>query len=101
MIFYIAKDKVAISAKSLDTQTVSKVNRPKQIYNTIKGNIDDAEKFEGYRLSGVNLHSEMIAKREIWLAVPQSTTKAQWIEINRAVAYGKSMNIEVKIMQVK
>lgn len=99
--FYIAKDKVAISAKSLDTQTMSKLNRPKQIYNTIKGNIDDAAKFEGYRLSGVNLHSEMIAKREIWLAVPQSTTKAQWIEINRAVAYGESMNIEVKITQVK
>ncbi|MER1720857.1 hypothetical protein KC966_17385 [Proteus terrae] len=49
----------------------------------------------------VNLHSEMIAKREIWLAVPQSTTKAQRIEINRAVAYGESMNIEVKITQVK
>ncbi|WP_458694226.1 endonuclease toxin domain-containing protein [Shigella sp. FC1967] len=61
-MFIIAKDKVAIRCKSLDTQTMSKLNRPKQIYNTIKSNIDDVAKFEGYRLSGVNLHSEMIAK---------------------------------------
>ncbi|WP_353242841.1 hypothetical protein [Providencia sp.] len=43
----------------------------------------------------------MIAKREVWLAVPNSTNKTQWVEINRAVSYGQSVGIEVKITQVK
>ncbi|EOI3549638.1 hypothetical protein ACMSZT_004563, partial [Cronobacter dublinensis] len=28
------------------------------------------------------------------MAVPASTTKAQWVEINRAVEYGKSRGIK-------
>lgn len=43
----------------------------------------------------------MIAKRELWLAIPKSTTQSQWIEVNRAVAYGKNIGVEVKITQVK
>ncbi|MGW8595077.1 endonuclease toxin domain-containing protein [Providencia rettgeri] len=99
--FYNAEQKVAISAKSLDTQTLSKLNEPKQIYNSIKGNIDKAANFKEYELSGIAIDSKMIAKREIWLAVPETTTKAQWIEINRAASYGQSVGIEVKITQVK
>ncbi|MGG4610553.1 endonuclease toxin domain-containing protein [Providencia sp. Me31A] len=38
---------------------------------------------------------------EIWIAVPESTTKTQWAEINRAVSYGQGVGIEVKITQVK
>lgn len=99
--FYNAEQKLAVSAKSLDTQTLSKLNEPKQIYNSIKGNIDSAIKFDSYSLSGTNLRSDMIAKREIWLAVPNSTNKTQWAEINRAVSYGQGLGIEVKITQVK
>ncbi|WP_353242936.1 DUF637 domain-containing protein [Providencia sp.] len=99
--FYNAEQKIAVSAKSLDTQTLSKLNEPKQIYNSIKGNIDSAVKFDSYSLSGTSLRSDMIAKREIWLAVPNSTNKTQWAEINRAVSYGQGLGIEVKITQVK
>ncbi|WP_272574234.1 DUF637 domain-containing protein [Providencia sp. PROV259] len=99
--FYNAEQKVAISAKSLDTQTLSKLNEPKQIYNSIKGNIDKAVQFKEYQLSQIRLDSSMIAKREIWLAVPNSTNKTQWAEINRAVSYGQGLGIEVKITQVK
>ncbi|EOI5718114.1 hypothetical protein ACMS1V_000020 [Cronobacter dublinensis] len=35
------------------------------------------------------------------MAVPASTTKAQWVEINRAVEYGKSRGIKVTVTQVK
>ncbi|EPL9570664.1 hypothetical protein MMK73_002751 [Providencia rettgeri] len=99
--FYNAEQKLAVSAKSLDTQTLSKLNEPKQIYNSIKGNIDKAVQFKEYQLSQIRLDSSMIAKREVWLAVPNSTNKTQWVEINRAVSYGQSVGIEVKITQVK
>ncbi|EMZ42914.1 hypothetical protein QSH14_16640 [Proteus faecis] len=43
----------------------------------------------------------MIVNKEIQLAVPVSTTKIQWAEINRAIEYGKSKGVEVKVTQVK
>lgn len=43
----------------------------------------------------------MIKSRELQLAVPEKTTKAQWAQINRAIEYGKSNNVKVKVTQVK
>ncbi|MFK8258174.1 hypothetical protein ACFL9S_10355 [Erwinia sp. AnSW2-5] len=33
--------------------------------------------------------------------MPKATTDAQWAEINRAIQYGKSNNVNVKITVVK
>ncbi|EOC5804008.1 hypothetical protein [Cronobacter dublinensis] len=35
------------------------------------------------------------------MAVPASTTKAQWVEINRAVEYGQKRGVKVTVTQVK
>ncbi|EOU9534701.1 hypothetical protein ACOJCT_002939 [Cronobacter dublinensis] len=35
------------------------------------------------------------------MAVPASTTKVQWVEINRAVEYGKDRGVKVTVTQVK
>ncbi|EPD6701363.1 hypothetical protein ACSDK8_001611 [Cronobacter dublinensis] len=35
------------------------------------------------------------------MAVPSSTTKAQWVEINRAVEYGQKRGIKITVTQVK
>ncbi|WP_331251368.1 hypothetical protein [Photorhabdus khanii] len=35
------------------------------------------------------------------LAVPANTTKAQWLEINRAIEYGKNQGVKVIVTQVK
>jgi len=43
----------------------------------------------------------MIANREIRLAVPAQTNATQWLEINRAVEYGKTLGIKINITQVK
>ncbi|EFO0548539.1 hypothetical protein ACOCRI_004752, partial [Escherichia coli] len=60
-----------------------------------------AAKFETYTLSKTLLDSSMISNREIQLAVPANTTKTQWTEINRAIEYGKSQGVTVKVTQVK
>lgn len=99
--YYDVSTKTAISAKSMDTQTMAKLANPNQIYSSIKGNIDAATKFETYTLTGREINSSMINNREVQLAVPASTTKIQWVEINRAIEYGKSQGVAVKVTQVK
>lgn len=87
--------------KSLDTQTVSRLNKPNQLYSSVKGNIDAAAQFETYTLSRKTLNASMISNKEIQLAVPATTTKSQWAEINRAIEYGKSQGVKVTVTQVK
>lgn len=99
--YYDGATKTAVSAKSLDTQTMAKLANPNQVYSSIKGNINAAAKFERSELSGQFLNSSRITNREIQLAIPASTTKAQWVEINRAIEYGKSQGVTVKVTQVK
>ncbi|HEN3601676.1 TPA: hypothetical protein U5E25_003160 [Yersinia enterocolitica] len=85
----------------MDTTTAARVANPRQIYNSLKGNIDTVAKFQEYSLSGQPLNSSMITRREIQLAVPANTTKVQWAEINRAIEYGKSQRVNVRVTQVK
>lgn len=99
--YYDGATKTAVSAKSMDTQTMAKLANPNQVYSSIKGNINAAAKFEQSELSGQLLNSSMIANREIQLAIPASTTKTQWAEINRAIEYGMSHGVTVKVTQVK
>ncbi|MBP2851788.1 VENN motif pre-toxin domain-containing protein [Dickeya oryzae] len=99
--YYDPMTKTAVSAKSMDTQTMAKLANPNQVYSSIKGNIDAAAKFDSYTLSRRTLDSSMITSREVQLAVPTATTSAQWTEINRAIEYGKNKGVTVKVIQVK
>jgi len=49
--YYDHVTKTAVSAKSLDTQTAPKLNNPKAVYYSVKGNIDAAAKFDEAFLS--------------------------------------------------
>lgn len=80
---------------------MAKLANPNQVYSSIKGNIDAAANFKGYTLSNTPLTPGMIANKEIQLAIPANTTPAQWTEINRAIEYGKSQGVTVKVTQVK
>ncbi len=99
--FYDPSTGTAMSAKTLDTTTAAKLANPSQVYNSLKGNIDAAAKFETYTLGNVPLDSSMIAARELRVAVPSGTTSAQWAQINRAVEYGQSQGVKVIISAVK
>ncbi|EOI3570775.1 endonuclease toxin domain-containing protein [Cronobacter dublinensis] len=35
------------------------------------------------------------------MAVPASTTKSQWVEINRAGEYGQKWGVKITVTQVK
>lgn len=99
--YYDGTTKTAVSAKTMDTQTMAKLANPNQVYSSIKGNIDAAARFETAKLSGQEINSSIISNREIHIAIPSNTTKTQWTEINRAIEYGKNQGVIVKVTQVK
>jgi filamentous hemagglutinin len=91
---------IATSAKTLDTMTAAKLANPKQVYSSIKGNIDSAANFVESGLKGVTVNSGQITARELQIAIPKATTNAQWEQINRAIEYGQSKGVTVKITEV-
>ncbi|MDR6413177.1 filamentous hemagglutinin, partial [Paraburkholderia terricola] len=95
--FYDPVSGVATSAKTLDTTTAARLADPTQVYSSLKSNIDATINFSGYQLSGVSLTPDMIASRNLQVAVSASTTPAQWQQINNAVQYGASKGVNVKI----
>ncbi|MBI6548644.1 hypothetical protein [Xenorhabdus lircayensis] len=49
--YYDEATHLAVSVKTLDTQTLSKLTKPNQIYTSIRGNIDKAARFEKVALN--------------------------------------------------
>ncbi|MCA6222869.1 hypothetical protein KZ793_20720 [Photorhabdus sp. UCH-936] len=99
--FYDKKTGIATSVKTLDTRTNAKVKDPKQIYKSMKKNIDVVVNFKEAGKGENIITSSMISQREVRIAVPKATTPEQWEQINRAIAYGADKNVNVKITVVK
>lgn len=92
---------MAISAKTLDTLTTARTLNPEQIYHQLKNNVDAVVNFSGATLGGRTVSPSDIAARELQVAVRDGATAAQWGQINRAVQYGQSQGVYVKITVAK
>jgi filamentous hemagglutinin len=99
--FFDFETGVATSAKTLDTLTDAKLAKPSQIYTSLKGNIDKIADFETTTLSGVTVRVEQISQRVLAVAVPAGTTPAQWDQIAKAIQYGQSRGVVIKITEIK
>ncbi len=99
--FFDIETGVATSVKTLDTTTAAKVANPSQVYSSLKGNVDTAANFKVAALSGTVLKAAQINARELNVAIPANTTSAQWTEINKAIQYGQSKGVTVKITVIK
>ena len=85
----------------MDTSTPAKIAKPEQIYYSLKKNIDTAARFEKHSLLETTIKSDLINKRNLEVAIPQGTTSSQWAQINQAIEYGTSKNIDVKVTITK
>ncbi|WP_339373949.1 hypothetical protein [Xenorhabdus vietnamensis] len=83
--YHDMKTDLAVSVKTLDIQTLPKLNKPNDIYYSIKGNIDKTVRFEGDTVKVFFLTPDIISRKEIRLAVPINTNARQWSEVNRAI----------------
>ncbi|NHB61290.1 hypothetical protein C5472_09150 [Photorhabdus sp. RW14-46] len=99
--FYDIGTRTAVSVKTIDTRTPARIKDPKQIYTSMKGNIDSVAGFNKHKKGEFEITSSMISQREVQVAVPKATTVDQWEQINRAIAYGVEKNVNVKIVVVK
>lgn len=90
---------IATSFKTLDFKAKTYQNS-KNIFNKIKSYIDKLSNFQGADKGGINTVG-IIEKKVLDIAVPKGATKEQVEMIQKAVSYGKSKNIEVKINVVK
>ena len=87
----------AVSAKTLDTTTASRIAKPDQIYGTLKGYVDKISDFKNYQLGEQVLRGDMISKRTLDLAIPGGSNEAALQQITRAVQYSESQGIEVLV----
>uniref|UniRef100_UPI0036DF32FC DUF637 domain-containing protein n=1 Tax=Photorhabdus sp. RM322S TaxID=3342825 RepID=UPI0036DF32FC len=99
--FYDLETGLATSVKTLDTRTAARVKDPKQLYTSMKKNIDDVANFTKESKGNRVVSADEILQREVRIAVPKITTPEQWEQINRAITYGTEKNINVKITVVK
>jgi filamentous hemagglutinin len=88
---------VATSAKTLNTTTEARMNKPEQVYYTAKQHIDNAAEFEKAERFEREVRRDQITSTVVEILVPAQTTRAQWEQLYRAVEYGKSRNVVVKI----
>ncbi|MEQ1976895.1 hypothetical protein [Xenorhabdus sp. SGI240] len=91
----------AISVKTLNTTTKSRIENPKQISNQLNGYINDMDRFKTTTKGEFILTNDMIKQKTMYLAVPEKTTPTQWAEINKSVSYAMDRNIHIKVTVVK
>ena len=99
--FFEETSGLAISAKTLDTTTAAKLANPRQVYSSLKTNIDDVVKFKEARIGEQTLNSSQIASREVHVAVPKATIPAQWVEINKAAQYAEGLGVKLKVTVIE
>jgi hypothetical protein len=99
--FFDRETGVASSAKTLDTTTAAKVANPSQVYTSLKSNVDAVADFERASLSTKTVSADQISQRVLEVAVPANTTSAQWDQIAKAIQYGQSRGVVVKITEIK
>ncbi|HII3785824.1 TPA: hypothetical protein ACY38A_000042 [Pasteurella multocida] len=98
--FYrLLPDGTAISAKTMDT--VGGYKDPKRITYQLNKYVDDIVNFEEDGKDTFTLKSYQIKSKEMYLAIPHSTTKSQWDAINRSIDYAKSQGIKIIVKEVK
>jgi CDI toxin restriction endonuclease-like domain len=88
----------AISAKTLDTVTVSRIKRPQQLFSTVKRYVHAAENYQPRRYD--DLDPEEIRSKTIQLAIPRYTSPAQWRYLELSIRYARERGISLVITRI-
>jgi filamentous hemagglutinin len=98
--FFNQRTGKAISVKTIDTNTVSRIANPNLIQYQINGYINKMLDFTEYSLQGQPIRSDMILSRELQLAVPVTTNSQQMQQVMNAIEYGRLNDVSVIITKV-
>ena len=86
----------AVSAKTLDTTTDSRLSDPRTVFSPLRDSVDAARDFESYRRGPVRLVGGDIEERTVRVGVPLETNGEQWLQIMRAIEYAKEQGVRLK-----
>ena len=89
----------AISVKTLNTSTKT-YQSPNSVNRKINEHVNNIDKFEYAERGVFELKKDMIQTKILHIAVPKTTTPAQWLEINKSISYATERNINVKVTVV-
>lgn len=99
--FFDEATRVAVSVKTMNTQTASMLQKPESIFKSIKKNLNDIIDFESDKVGIFSITKHNISSRELTLGVPAKTTEPQWVQIKRGIDYARDNNIAVNIIVVE
>lgn len=99
--YYDSKDKIAISVKTINTQTDSRLNKPDAIKYIINGYVNKMTQFSEHTKDRTNLTSDIIDKKVLHIGLPEKTTAEQWKSISNVVKNANDKNIDIKITIIK
>ncbi len=99
--FWDIDTRVATSAKTLDTQSRSYLDRPSRINGQLRRYIDQINQFVRDRKGSSRIDPGQIVAKRLELAVPANTTPEQIVQIQRAIEYAESLGIEMKVRLVQ
>ncbi|MEI9751802.1 DUF637 domain-containing protein [Moellerella wisconsensis] len=89
----------AISVKTLNTSAKS-YQSPNSVNRKINQHIDKIDEFKTGGRGEFELTPNMIQIKDLHIAVPNTTSLAQWLEINKSISYAAARNITVKVTVV-
>ncbi len=89
----------AISSKTLDTLTYSRVMNPQSIYGKLTKYVDAVANYSPR--ASIDIDPSRIRTKAIQLAVPEYTSAEQWQYISRAVQYGRQKGVSVMVTRIK
>ena len=95
--FWDIDTRIATSAKTLDTQALTYLDRPSRVYGRLKGYIDQIDRFDQDLVLNFSINSDLIKAKRLELSVPAGTTPEQVVQIQRAIEYAESLGIEMKV----
>ncbi|MFU2077868.1 hemagglutinin repeat-containing protein [Avibacterium endocarditidis] len=98
---HLLPDGTAISAKTMDTVGSKTYQNPSRITSQLNKYVDDMSKFTRDGKENFSLLNKDIKAKEMYLAVPTQTSKAQHQAINSSIKYAESKEIKVIVKEVK
>src|SRR5262249_29492262 len=89
----------AISAKTLNTLSVTYIKNPQSIYGKVAGYVDQAADYQPRARYDVD--PTQIESKTIHLAIPEYTSSTQWRYLNQAIEYGKQRGVSIVITRIR
>jgi filamentous hemagglutinin len=89
----------AISAKTLNTLSVSYITNPQRIYWRLKRYADAAADYEPR--AKFDLAPSKIESKTIHLAIPEYTSPTQWRYLLIAIRYGRERGVSLVITRIR